>query len=134
MMSAAPRSLDATRISTWNAASAVVITIFLNSSESLKLEATKNTKTIFTSSDGWIFATFVENPSFAPPDTPPQTTTAASETDTDHCVKFSPFCQKLEFPDDHWYNQTACNTCRRDHKLLDRIRIIQPRQHDKSNA
>ena len=54
--------------------------------------------------------------------------------DTDYCVKFSPFCQKLEFPDDHRYNQTACNTCRRDHKLLDRIRIIQPRQHDKSNA
>jgi hypothetical protein len=79
MMSAAPRSLDTTRISTWNAASAVVITIFLNSSDSLKLDATKNTKIIFTSSDGWIFATFVEKLSFAPPVTPPQITTAASE-------------------------------------------------------
>ena len=52
MMSAAPRSLDATRISTWNAASAVVITIFLNEVSFFRLAATKNTKMIFTSSDG----------------------------------------------------------------------------------
>ena len=39
----------------------------------------KNTNTFFTSSDGWIFATFVEKLCFAPPVTPPQITTAASE-------------------------------------------------------
>ena len=75
-MSAAPRSVDNTRISTCAAASAVVTTTFLNSVDFIRLDATKNTNRIFTNSEGWIPIPAISNPSFAPPDVAAKTATS----------------------------------------------------------
>ena len=65
---ALPRSFDTTRISTWAAATTVVITTLLKPVSSLNIPATKNTKVIFTSSENWKVTPPISMDSLAPPE------------------------------------------------------------------
>lgn len=52
-MSALPKSLEITRITTWIPATTAVVNTSKNVADSCKALATKKTKIIFTNSEGW---------------------------------------------------------------------------------